>query len=152
MIIDLNTGGDGEWFQFFGSHIDEKTGKIVYHEPEQDAKVRLRRPDPIFEKQLSERKKIFEFVLNPNSRSMERVGYFPDQTYEQKKRENEDAWDFMITGLDGFKDKGSGEEIECNRDNKIALMKIPVFDRFIARCLILMGDSGAESEKNSETP
>lgn len=151
MIFDLDKINDGEWFPFFESRINEK-GEVEYDEPKEGAgRVCIRDFSTIIEQQVGKRKKKSEFVLNPVTRSMERVTYFEDYPEEQKQRDNDDVWDYTITAWEGFYDK-NGDVIECTRENKIKLMKLPVFDRFVGRCLQMLSNSRVlikeEAEKN----
>ena len=149
MFIDLDST-QGEWFQFFGSHIDLNTGEVIYEEPTSDARVQIRSMAPFLEERLTKWKKSIEHVYNPKTRAMERISYYPDQTPEESKGEREDAWDYIITGIENFKDRKTGEEITCTRENKIKLMKNPVFDRFVARCLQIVANTGAKVKEETE--
>jgi hypothetical protein len=153
MLLDLEAQEQGEWFQFFTSHIDEATGEVIYDEPSPDARVKIRSMVPFIEERLASRKRQYEHVLNPKTRSMERISYYPEMTPEENRKDREDTWDYVIQGLEGFADKKTGKEIACTRENKIKLMKLPVFDRFVARCLQLLSSSGVEEQeiKNSLT-
>jgi hypothetical protein len=153
MVIDIDKSSEGEWFTFFESRIGED-GKVVYDEPKKDAgRVCIRSIVPFIEEKQGQRKRKYEFVLNPVARSMERVGYYDEIPPEQAKQEQADLWDYAITGLEGFYDKNH-KEITCTRENKVKLMKLSVFDRFVARCLQLLGSATAEAkeaeEKNSQ--
>ena len=154
MFFDLEAT-EGEWFPFIGSHIDLVTGDIQYDEPVPEVRARVRPMAPFLEERLAQRKKCVEHVMNPKTRQMERISYYPDIPPEQEKEERDDVWDYVITGLEGFKDKKTGKEIECTRENKLKLMKIPVFERFIARCFELLANTGIDEskalEKNSST-
>ena len=112
MIFDLNNSSQGEWFRFFESRIDEK-GELVYDDPRPDAgRVCIRSIAPFVEKIQSKRKRKFEWVLNPSTRSMERVGYFDEQSPEELKKEREDMWDYAITGIEEFSDaKGDPDPV-----------------------------------------
>lgn len=152
MFIDLDST-QGERFQFFTSTISPDTGNIVYDDPAGDAYVTLRSMQPFFEERLAKRKKGVEHVLNPKTRSMDRVTYHVELGPDEEKAEREDAWDYAIINIEGFRDSKTGRGISCTKENKIKLMKIPVFDRFIARCFQIMASSGIkdkeEKEKNS---
>ena len=152
MFLDLDST-QGEKFQLFSSTIDPATGETIYDDPKGDAWVTLRPMQPFFEERIGKRNRKVEHVFNPKTRSMERVSYYPELSPEEAIKEREDAWDYSIVNIEGFKDSKTGKEIKCTRENKIKLMKLPVFDRFIAWCLQIMADSGvkekAESEKNS---
>ena len=148
MIFDLDAR-EGEWFQFFTSRINSR-GEVDYDDPAPDAgRVCVRSLVPYFEERQAKRKKKFEFVLNPNTRAMERVGFYPEQTPEQAREERDDAWDYCIVGLEGIFD-GKWNEVACTRENKLRLMRLPVFDRFIARCLVLLSESRVKAEQVAE--
>ena len=148
MIFDLEMT-EGERFQFFTSTIDPVTGDVVYDDPKGDAYVTLRPMQPFFEERVSKRSKKVEHVLNPKTREMQRVVYYPELSIEETKKERDDAWDYAITKLENFKDK-FGKPIDCTRENKIKLMKVPVFDRFCARCFQIMSSSGILAKEESD--
>lgn len=152
-MVDFNLDvTEGEWFQFFGSYVDNN-GEIIYEDPVSDARVQVRNIAPFIEERMTRRKKSVEHIFNPKTRAMERVVFYPELSPDEEKREREDVWDYVITGFENFKNSKTGEIISCTRENKLALMKIPVFDRFISRCLQLLSNSEIktreESEKNS---
>jgi len=153
MFIDLSTN-EGEWFPFQNSHIDPLTGEPIFDDPVTDAKVQIRSMTLFFEERIAKRKRQTEHVMNPKTRQMERISYYSELSVEEAKAERDDAFDFAITGIEGFKDSKTGQIITCTKENKIALMKIPVFDRFFARCQQLLSSSGVkekELEKNLPT-
>ncbi len=150
MFFDLDAT-EGDWFNFFESRVNEK-GEVVYDDPRPDAgRVCLRSPVPHMEAVQAQKKRKFEFVLNPLTRSMERVGYLEDLTPEAAKKERDDRWDYTIVDFKGFEDK-DGNEIPCTRENKIRFMGNAVFDRFVARCLNIIFSAGIKAagpvEKN----
>lgn len=147
MFVDLETT-QAEWFQYFGSRVDVNTGEIIYEEPASDARVQIRSLMPFYEERLAKRKKSYEHVFNPKTRTMERVTYYLDQSPAEDKAEREDAWDYAIVAFEGFQDTKTGEKVACTRENKLKLMKLPVFDRFVARCLQLLNGSAVATEKN----
>lgn len=140
MFVDFNVE-QGEWFYFQDSTIKED-GTIEWGEPYKDAKVQIRSLGSFFEERLGKRKRAVDHVLNPQTKNMERISYFVDISVEEAKAERDDAFDYAIVGLSGFKDKKTGEEIECTRENKLKLMKIPAFDRFFVKCQDLITSSG----------
>lgn len=147
MVFDLEQQNEGEWFPFFESHIDDK-GEIVYDDPKPDSgRVRIRSMAPIIEKQIEGRKRNYQFALNPQSRAMERVGYFEELSLDQAKKERDDVWDYAITGIEGLYDS-KGNEIACTRENKLKLMKIPMFDRFVAKCLQILVNAGVKAKED----
>ena len=147
MIFDLDESQEGEWFPFFLSRVDPKSGEVIYDDPVSDARVRVRSPKGYLEEVASKRKKAWEYVLNPKTRQMERSYFYPMQSPEDLKAEREDLVDYAITGLENFKDKKTGDLIECTRENKIRLMKNTVFDRFIGRCWELLENSAFDSQE-----
>jgi hypothetical protein len=146
--IDLDSSDEGTWFQYQESRFDQEKGKFVFDPPNSDAKVQVRRADKLQVEQIAKRKRVREIVLNPKTRRMESVSYIADATVEEEQKEIDDLFDYAITGLEGFKNKRTGEVIECNRKNKIALMKVPAFDRFLGRCFRILG--GIEEEEKEE--
>ncbi len=150
-MVDFNLDQtEGEWFTFFGSHIDINTGEVVYEDPVSDGRVQIRSIAPFIEERVLKRKRMVEHIFNPKTRSMERVSFYLDQTPEENRAERDDLWDYAITGLENFKDIKTGELITCTRENKLRLMKVPVFDRFVARCQQLLSDSGINAKKEIE--
>jgi hypothetical protein len=150
MLFSLDSS-EGEWFPFQNSKIDPLTGDPVFDDPVSDAKVQIRSMTPFFEERIAKRKRQTEHVMNPKTRQMERIAFYAELSIEEAKAERDDAFDFAITGIEGFKDAKTGKLITCTRENKLALMKVPVFDRFFARCQQLLASSGVkeEMEKNS---
>jgi len=145
MIIDLDSR-DGEWFTFFGSKVNER-GETVYDDPLPDAgKIQVRSLMPYFEANSSKKKRKHEFVLNPQTRSMERVTYEVELSPEDSQKERDDAWDYAITGIENVFD-AQGKAVECTRENKLKLMMIPQFNRFVARCLQLLSEAGVKTEE-----
>ena len=127
----------GDWFSFFESEINLKTGDVEYHDPVEGAGRACIRPmAPFWESRQAQKEKKSEFVLNPKTRAMERVEYFKEQTAQEEIEERNDAFDYGIIEFENFYD-GKGSLYECTRENKLWLIHIPVFDRFIARCFEL---------------
>jgi hypothetical protein len=149
MHFDLEAS-QGEWFNFFGSHVDPNTGVWTYEEPVSDAKVQLRNIGPFLDERYAKRKKIVEHVFNPKTRGMERISYYPDLTPEEAKAEREEMIDYAIVDIQNFKNSKTGEVIACTLENKLALMKVPVFDRFVARCWQIMGAAGIKTAEDAE--
>ena len=148
MIFDLDLS-QGEWFRFFESRINEK-GELVYDDPNPDAgRVCIRSIAPFLEQIQAKRKKKFEWVLNTATRSMERIGYFEEQSIEDQRKERDDLWDYAITDMEDFYDV-KGALILCTRENRLKLMAHPVFDRFVARCLQIISASGVKTKEEAE--
>ena len=146
--IDLTSSENGEWFFFQDSHLDAESGEWIFDPPINEARVRVRRLDAFVRERMSTRKRINEYVLNPKTRQMERQSYLADQSMEEIQKDMEDGWDYAITGIEGFRDKKTGAEIECTRENIIALMRVPAFDRFIGRCFRILSGAQEAEEKN----
>lgn len=136
---------EGEWFTYFESHINDKN-EVVYDDPLPGAgRICVRDITPIIEERMKKRKRKYEFVLNPETRSMERVGYFEDITAEQIKKDSEDLWDYAITGIENF--KIGNRTVECTREGKNELMKYPKFDRCVGKCLRMLNESTAKAKE-----
>jgi hypothetical protein len=147
---DVKPEDQGTWFSYFGSHFDKAAGKFVYDDPAPDAaEFRIRGLIPFFIERMKSRKKEHKFILNPDSRKMEMVSYFEDQSAAETDKERDDGFDFAITGMKKAK-WADGKEIECTRENKIKLMKDEEFDRFLARCFALLSGAAEEEKKAAE--
>ena len=149
-VFDLAKDEQGDWFPYFDSHVDPSSGEIVYDDPKDGAaEFRIRSMAPFFDEKRKDRKKEYKMVLNPSTRAMERVGYYPDLPPDKAERENEDAWDYAITGIkNAF--AANGKEITCTRKNKLALIEIPAFMRFILRVFEIMSVSGVKAREATE--
>ena len=146
----------GDWFDFFESSVDLDTGEVTYDDPKPDTgSVCLRPAREFIMKRMAERKKDSKFVLNLKTRAMERVGFDKDLSSEEVQKERDDLIDYTITGFKKLFDM-EGNSIECTRENKIKLAKVPVFDRFMARCMEMQVNANIQraeiSEKNLQTP
>jgi hypothetical protein len=149
MLFDLDVQ-QGEWFPFQNSRINPESGEVEWDEPEKDAKVQIRPMGPFFEEKIMKRKRVAENVYNPKTRAMERVSFFQELSAEEAKHERDEAFDYAIIGLQGFKNSKSGEVIQCTRENKLALMRVPAFDRFFAKCQQLLSSSGVKAQEEAE--
>jgi len=154
MTIFEQNKEEGDWFPFFGSKIDLTTGNILYDPPEEGAaEFCFRSPIPFWEERRKDRKKEYSMVLNPTTRAMERVGYYPDLPFDQERKEGEDSWDYAITGMRNARWTENGPEMECTRENKMKLLKNSAFLRYANHVLQLILDTGVkrkeETEKNS---
>lgn len=143
--IDQSTG---QWFEFFGSSINQATGEIVYEKPSGVARVQMRSTAPFMEERLKKQKRKFDLALNPKTRQMERVPYFEEQPFEQLIAETDDMYDYAILALEGFRNKKTGKPIDCTRENKIALRRNEVFRRFFEYCQQVLHGSVEAIEKN----
>jgi hypothetical protein len=147
MFFDCNEATQGDWFQFFESRVDPSTGEVKYDDPKPDAaEFCIRSTQPFWEELIGKRKKESKMVVNPQTRSMERVSYYPDQTYEELLKGREDAIDYAITGIKNAK-WADGSVIECTRENKLKLRKIPAFERFLKRAWELLDSSGIKTKE-----
>ena len=152
--VDLDNieSDEGVWFDYQESHFDKDKGVFVFDPPNSDASIRVRRIGKFIADSMAKRKQKEKIVLNTHSKRMERITYYEDEGQEVVQAGIDAAFDYAITGLKGFKNKKTGDVVECTKDNKIALMKIPAFDRFIAKCFRVLGDLEEEDEKNLPTP
>ena len=146
MFVDLESN-EGQWFTFRMSHIDQNTGEIVWDEPIDGVRVQIRSMRKFFEDRISKRERVTEWKINPKTRANEKHTNFKELSMEEVKAERDDAFDYAIVGLEGFKDKKSRKVIECTRENKLALMSKDFFDRFFADCQQTLDVSGVEMEK-----
>ena len=146
MFVDLENN-EGQWFTFRMSHIDQNTGEIIWDEPIEGVRVQIRSMKKFFEDRISKRERVTEWKINPKTRANEKHTNFKELSMEEVKAERDDAFDYAIVGLEGFKDKKSRKVIECTRENKLALMSKDFFDRFFADCQQTLDVSGVEMEK-----
>jgi len=146
MFINLDAT-QGEWFEFFSSTVNPDTGIIEYGKPVKGARAEIRSITPFYEELMAAKKPSIERVINSKTHKMDRIEFYPAQTVEEIKAERGDAWDYAIVNFEGFKDKAAQKVLECTRENKIAMMKNPVFDRFVARCLQILGESGVQEKE-----
>jgi hypothetical protein len=149
MIINLDAT-EGELFPFQVSTINPETGETTWEAPDAEAYVVVRSMQPFFEERMLKRKKVVEHVYNPKSRQMERDRHDADLTPEEARKENEDAFDYAIIELGKFTDSKTGKPIETTRENKLKLLKIPVFDRFITKCFRELANAGAKAREEQD--
>lgn len=149
-LFNLDKEDLGDWFQFFSSKVDPVTGEITYYNPEENAaEFRIRDMAPFWEDRLKGRKKEHKFVSNSITRQMERVSWYEDLSAEEQMEENDDAWDYSITGIkNAF--SAPGVPIDCTRENKIKLKNIPVFARFVSRVFEIISEAGVKHKEASE--
>ncbi len=141
----------GIWFSYQASHLDKEKGKYVFDKPLPDAaEFCIRSLVPFYLERLKNRKKMFQFVLNTKTNQMERIGYYEEQSADEIKKEEEDAWDYGITGIKNAHWQNEKADMDCTRENKIRLMKNEdkSFDRFLSKCLNALSEIEAKSEKN----
>ena len=155
MFLDLNSSKDGTWFQFRMSEIDPNNGDIIWSDPIEGHEVKIRSMKPFFEERISKREKETIWKVHPKSRAYEPHTQFKELSVEEAKVERDDAFDYAITGLKGFKNKTTREEYPCTREVKLGLMAFDFFDRFIADCQQKVDSFQVEMEdketKNSVT-
>jgi len=149
-IFEFDKEEMGDWFAFFDSHVDTPTSEVVYDKAKDGAaEFRIRPMTTYWEQRRKGRKKEYKMVLNPGTRAMERVGYYDDLPEDEAQKENDDAWDYAITGIrNAF--SAPGVSIECTRENKLKLIKIPSFNRFITRVFIMLNEAGIKREEDAE--
>ena len=150
-VFDFTKDDQGDWFAFFNSRLDTTTGEIVYDPPEPEAaEFRIRSMGKFWEDRRKDRKKEYKMVLNPGNRQMERVGYYEDLPSDQAQKENDDAWDYAITGIrNAF--SAPGVEIKCDRESKLKFIdEVPAFLRFITRVFQILSEAGVKQKEASE--
>jgi hypothetical protein len=133
MFVDLDNK-KGAWFTFRMSEIDQNTGNIVWGDEIPELEVQIRSMKPFFEERIRGRERGVGHVYNVKSRAMDRETFFKDLTPDESKAERDDAFDYAITGLKGFKSRATREPYPCTREVKIGLMAYDWFDRFFADC------------------
>lgn len=133
MFVDLDNK-KGAWFTFRMSEIDINTGNIVWGDEIPGHEVQIRSMKPFFEERIKNRERGVGHVYNTKTRAMDRETYFKDLSVEESKAERDDAFDYAITGLKGFKNRTTREAYPCTREVKLGLMAYDWFDRFFADC------------------
>lgn len=149
MLFDLDES-PGEWFQFFTSRIDTSTGETVYDDPEGPGRACIRSLAPFFDERRGKREKAVEHVVNPKTHALERIVFLKELSPKEEAQERDDMWDYAITGFEGFKNAKTKEPLVCNRETKLKLMKVPMFSRFVARCLELLANTGVAEKEEEE--
>jgi len=149
-VFDFTKDDQGDWFSFFNSRFDRATGEIVYDKPEEGAaEFRIRLMGPFWDERRKGRKKEYKWVANTITREMERRGFIDDLPADQAQKENDDAWDYAITGIrNAF--SAPGVEIKCDRGSKLKLIDMPVFLRFVSRVFQIMSEAGVKQKEASE--
>jgi len=145
IVIDYT---EGDWFEYFTSHIDQQTEEIIYDKPIPSVRVLIRSAAPFIEEGLKKQRTKTQMVLNEKSKKMERVQFFEDRPFEKMIEETDDMYDYSILDFEGFRNKKTGEIIKCTRENKIALRHNEIFKRFFERCQQVLNGSVEEAAKN----
>ena len=148
MFIDLSgESKNGEWFPLRMSVINPNTGEIEWSEPVEGHRVKVRSMKKFFEDRIEKRPREVEWKINPKSKVNEKHTNFKDLTIPEVKAERNDAYDYAIVGIEGFKDKKSRIPYECTRDVKLALMEYDWFERFFLDCQQTLDTVGVEMEE-----
>jgi hypothetical protein len=148
-IINLQSGREGTWFNFFYSDLDLSTGDITYGDPiENGPRAKIRNPTPFFQEREKLRETESSMVFNKKARKMEKVISNKELTKEERQKENDDATAYMIQELEGF--KLEGKVLNNTREDKLAAMEIPIFAMFVNRCVELVQKQAAVEEKIEE--
>lgn len=80
---------------------------------------------------------------------MERVSFYEDLPHAEAEKENADAWDYAITGIEKAY-TAKGDPISCTRENKLKLVELPIFQRFIGRVFQLLAEAGTAKEASEK--
>ncbi len=147
MFIELNGGTEGTWFPFRMSEIDPNNGDTIWSDPIEGHAVKVRSTKPFFDDRLKKREKETLWKVHPKSRAYEPHTQFKELTVDEVFAELNDAFDYSITGLKGFKNKTTREEYPCTREVKLGLKKLDFFDRFIADCQQKVDSQQVEMEE-----
>lgn len=143
--FDLDAA-EGTWFKFFNSRVKDD-GTVEYDDPvSTSGRFCLRPIAPFIEEFYAKRKTEHEFVVNPKTRSMERVPYTKDMSPDERKEYQAALWDYVIVGFENIVD-GKGKEIPCTKENKVKLMAIPALDRFVAKCLKTIAENAVKQSE-----
>ena len=146
VVIDLQTGKEGTWFDFFYSKLDTDTMDITYEDPiEGGPRAKIRNPGPFFQERAEARKTESAMVHNKKARKMEKVVSEKELTPAERKAESDDMVDYMIESLDGF--KIDGRIIKSTKKDKVEAMKLPIFSMFINKCVEMLQGQSAVEEK-----
>jgi hypothetical protein len=150
-VFEQGEKADGDWFPFFTSKFDPQTGEIIYDSPvDGSAEFCFRSLVPFWEERQKGRQKEYKMVVNPLTRAMDRVGYYPDLSFDEAKRERDNSWDYAITGMKFARWTEDGPEMDCTRENKLKLVKNSSFLRFANRVLQLLHDTGVKKKEDAE--
>jgi len=148
MLLNLNQ--EGEKFDFFNSTVNPQTLDVDYDEPVKDGPWMILKPGQAFwEKKLASRTKKVEHVLNPKTRQMERNTFYPELSPADEKKEREEFWDYCIVDFGGFKDQ-NGKVLKVTKETKVAMVKVPVVERFITRCFQIIGTAEVAAKEAEE--
>jgi hypothetical protein len=149
--LDLDDSEEGVKFLFFTSWIDPATGETHFNEPESDAYAIIRPMTPYFEAADKGRKKVSQLVHDPKTRSMKMSEpQYPPLSKAEEDRRIEDAWDYAIMEIGGFRNKRTGEMYPSDRETKLKMIKKPIIITWLNRCFELMGNAGIEVKKAAE--
>jgi len=149
MLFNLDEG-NGTWFDFQESTVDAE-GVITFLPVKEGAgSVCVRQADADFFEKLNKktRKKDVRFIPNPaRNNTLQRVedSVVLDGKDKEEREALQDHW------IVDFKDlRGADKQlIACTKENKIKLMKLGVFRRFIDEChRRISSDGGMIKEEN----
>ena len=155
ITIDIQTDDEeGRWFPFFYSKFNSSTGEIEYGDPieveneEDGPRMRIRNPVSFFEDRNKNKKTRTKYVVNSKTRGMDAVTEDVPLSAEEKKKEEDDFRDFVISGIENF--KLNGKLLTCDRATKIEIMKKPIVSLYVHRCIEMLQSSGVVEEKTEK--
>lgn len=151
-FIDIGDVSEGEWFPFQRSKVDYEIGKIQWDDPvmvngKPIAEMCVRLMNPFYEERITKRPRITTHVFNPKTRAMDAVTTFKELSAEEIKQERDASVDYAIVDFRGFRNEKTKKPIECTKENKIAIMRQPVIDRFFNYCQERLGQSGVKQRE-----
>lgn len=147
-VFNLEAVKSGTWFQFRESTVDPATKEPVFKEAVKGAgEILLRSVTPFIRKQIMSADVQTKPVVNQFTRRMEFAAV--ERTAEQKQKDSDDMWDYAIVDWKGFLD-GKGKPIPCTRENKLAMMDVDRFVRFVNYALGAIDQYTEAKEKEEQ--
>ena len=152
MFINLSAISEGEWFPFRMSTVNPDTGETIWGEEMPGVRVKIKSWKKFFENSFLSREQIAEWKVHPKTHQNQKHINQKQMTPKEIIVQKEDGIDYAILEWEGFKDKKTKKDIECNRENKIAMMSLDFFDRFFSDAQLSIDrkkiEEAEEKEKN----
>jgi hypothetical protein len=153
-IFDTEDVVEGKWFPYFES-IEKEDGTIEFFDPKTNDDgefigrvcIRQHTMESLEEIEDSTSTEKGEYVYNKITRKME-YAERKIQTKEQKKQNRLMLWDYTIVDWDGEYFMHNGTKIPVTIENKMKMMNMTKFSRFVIQCLGLLNGQTEVTEKN----